>query len=68
MEKFFKKKSEKRQKDWKITESKNDTGEESHLNLNPSRGAYCSNQINKSLLHTNDIRNYERQGKNKHYT
>lgn len=66
MEKFFKKKSEKRQKDWKIIESKNDIGEESRLNLNPSRGEYCSHQINKSLLPTNDIRNYERQGKKYH--
>ena len=59
MEKYFAKKSEKRNKEWKIAEIKDGIEEIQSDNLNFSRGDYLVYKQVKSEYARNDIRNYD---------
>ena len=59
MEKYFAKKSEKRNKEWKIAEIKDGIEEIQSDNLNFSRGDYLAYKQVKSEYARNDIRNYD---------
>ena len=56
MEKFFKKKSEKRAKEWKIVETKDEIQSD---NLNSSKGDYLAYKQVKSEYTRDDIRSYD---------
>lgn len=63
MEAFFKKKSTKREKDWKIVEENNVNKEIKPINLNRSQGNYLTKESHFPEIQSTDIRRYEKVGR-----
>lgn len=62
MDKFVRKASSKRHKEWKVIESDDDCIEIMSSNLNQSRGEYVNRKVNNATTYYPDIRLFEKHG------
>lgn len=62
MDKFFKKSTVKRKRQWRIVESDESAESEPEENLNPTRGVLLQAEENTIIPQRHDIRNYGKEG------